>query len=84
MKKVLSRQEPAAIDDAIAAGAVPLLAVLLDANNAPATQFAAMSALSSIAGGTTEQAACVATAPDVIANFVRLLGSANTEVASRL
>jgi hypothetical protein len=83
MKKVLSRQEPAAIDDAIAAGAVPLLAVLLDANNAPTTQFAAMSALSSIAGGTTEQAACVATAPDVIANFVRLLGSANTEVCEQ-
>jgi hypothetical protein len=83
MKKVLSPDESTPIDDAIAAGAVPLLAVLLDNDNAPATQFAALWALSNIAGGTTEQATSIVNTPGAIANFVRLVGSADSNVCEQ-
>jgi hypothetical protein len=54
MRKVLSREQSPPIDDAIAAGAVPLLAKLLENDNTPATQFEAAWALTNIASGTTD------------------------------
>jgi hypothetical protein len=72
MKKVLSR-EKSPIDDAIAAGAVPLLAKLLENDDTPATQFEAAWALTNIASGTTDHTACIVNTPGLISSFVRLL-----------
>jgi hypothetical protein len=50
MRKVLSREKSPPIDDVIAAGAVPLLAKLLENDDTPVTQFEAASELALIPG----------------------------------
>jgi importin subunit alpha-1 len=82
MKNVLSR-ENSPIDDAIAAGAVPLLAKLLENDDTPATQFEAAWALMNIASRTTDHTACMVNTPGLIASFVRLLGSADQNICDQ-
>jgi importin subunit alpha-1 len=83
MRKVLSRDESPPIDDAIAAGAVPLLAKLLENDSTPAAQFEAVWALTNIASGTTDHAACIVNTPRLVSSFVRLLGSADQNVCEQ-
>jgi importin subunit alpha-1 len=83
MRKVLSREKSPPIDDVIAAGAVPLLAKLLENDNTPATQFEAAWALTNIASGTTDHTACIVNTPGLISSFVRLLGSADHNVCEQ-
>jgi hypothetical protein len=80
MRKVLSREESPPIDEVIAAGAVPLLAKLLENDDTPVTQFEAAWALTNIASGTTDHTACIVNTPGLIASLVRLLGSADRDV----
>jgi importin subunit alpha-1 len=86
MRKVLSRETSPPIGEAIAAiaaGAVPLLAKLLEKSNTPATQFEAAWALTNIASCTTEHTACVVNTPGLISSFVSLLGSADHNVCEQ-
>jgi hypothetical protein len=83
MRKVLSREKSPPIDDVIAAGAVPLLAKLLENDSTPVTQFEAAWALTNIASGTTDHTACIVNTPGLIASFVRLLGSADQNVCEQ-
>jgi importin subunit alpha-1 len=83
IRKVLSREKAPPTDDAIAAGAVPLLAKLLENDNTPVTQFEAAWALTNIASGTTDHTACIVNTPGLISSFVRLLGSADHNVCEQ-
>jgi importin subunit alpha-1 len=83
MRKVLSREKSPPIGDAIAAGAVPLLAKLLENGNTPVTQFEAAWALTNIASGTTDHTACIVNTPGLISSFVSLLGSADHNVCEQ-
>jgi importin subunit alpha-1 len=83
IRKVLARDESPPIDDAVAAGAVPLLAKLLENDDTPATQFEAAWALGNITSGTTEHTACIVNTPGLISSFVRLLGSAHHNVCEQ-
>jgi hypothetical protein len=83
MRKVLSREKSPPIGDVIAAGAVPLLAKLLENDDTPATQFEAVWALGNIASGTTDHTACIVNTPGLISSFVRLLGSAEHNVCEQ-
>jgi hypothetical protein len=71
------------IDEVIAAGAVPLLAKLLENDGTPATQLEAVWALTNIAGGTTFQTSCIVNTPGAVASLVRLIGSADPEVCDQ-
>jgi importin subunit alpha-1 len=83
MRKVLSRDESPPFDDAIAAGAVPLLAKLLENDNTPVTQFEAAWSLGNIASGTTDHTACIVNTPGLISSFVRLLGSGDHNICEQ-
>jgi importin subunit alpha-1 len=83
MRKVLSREESPPIDDAISAGAVPLLAKLLENDDTPVTQFEAAWSLGNIASGTTDHTACIVNTPGLISSFVRLLGSSDHNVCEQ-
>jgi importin subunit alpha-1 len=83
MRKVLSHETSPPIGDAIAAGAVPLLAKLLENGNTPATQFEAAWALTNIASGTTDHTACIVNTPGLISSFLSLLGSADHNVCEQ-
>jgi hypothetical protein len=80
MRKVLSREKSPPVNDAIAAGAVPLLGKLLENDNTPATQFEAAWMLAVIASGITDHTACIVNTPGLIASFVRLPSSADLGV----
>jgi importin subunit alpha-1 len=82
-RKVLSREKSPPIDEAIAAGAVPLLAKLLEHDNTPATQFEAAWALTNVAAGTPEHTACIVNTPGLVSSFVRLLGSTDYNVCEQ-
>jgi hypothetical protein len=71
------------VDEVIAAGAVPLLANLLENDGTPATQLEAAWALTNIAGGTPFQASCIVNTPGAVASLVRLIGSADPEVCDQ-
>jgi importin subunit alpha-1 len=71
------------VDEVIAAGAVPLLANLLENDGTPATQLEAVWALTNIAGGTPFQASCIVNTPGAVASLVRLIGSADPEVCDQ-
>jgi importin subunit alpha-1 len=83
MRKVLQPEQSPPIDDAVTAGAVPLLAKLLENDDTPATQFEAAWALTNIASGTTDHTACIVNTPGLISSFVRLLGSADHNVCEQ-
>jgi hypothetical protein len=85
MRKVVCRYSyrSPAIDEVIAAGAVPLLVNLLENDGTPATQLEAAWALTNIAGGTTFQTSCIVNTPGAVASLVRLIGSADPEVCAQ-
>jgi hypothetical protein len=83
MRKVLARDQSPPIGDVIAAGAVPLLAKLLENDDTPATQFEAAWSLGNIASGTTDHIACIVNTPGLISSFVRLLSSTNRNICEQ-
>jgi hypothetical protein len=83
MRKVLSHRKLPPIGAAIAAGAVPLLAKLLENDDNPVTQSEAAWALTNIACDTTDHTACIVNTPGLISSFVRLLASAEHNVCEQ-
>jgi hypothetical protein len=83
IRKLLSREKSPPVDDAVAAGAVPLLAKLLENASTPATQIEAAWALKIIASGTTDHTACIVNTPGLVSSFVRLLSSADCNVCEQ-